>query len=245
VSVAAYSGRRTGGSSSTPTNQPSQNTVVVVNGKEQNVGTETHTTEAGKTVVTVEVNNTAIESKLDDVIKNNITGEGNIIQVSVADTKSEVVKIELTGDIVKKLEENTFDVSVRRDTVEYVIPAKELTISNVAKEVGVAEASLKEIKVEVQITKLDDTVVAKYNEVAKANGATIIFPPTAFEIVAKTTNAAGKTEDVKISKFSNYVERIMEIPSDLDPSKITTGIVFNPDGTYSHIPTNVYQKDGK
>lgn len=168
-----------------------------------------------------------------------------MIQIPIADTKSDVVKVELTGDIVKQLETNTFDVSVKRDVVEYVIPAKELTISNIAKELGVAETSLKDIKVEVKITKLDDSVVAKYNEVAKGNGATIVFPPTAFEVVAKTTNAAGKIEDVKINKFSNYVERVMEIPAGVDSSKITTGIVFNADGTYSHVPTDVFHKDGK
>ncbi|GAB6107384.1 hypothetical protein [Fusibacter bizertensis] len=42
-----------------------------------------------------------------------------------------------------------------------------------AKELGVAETSLKDIKVEVKITKLDELVVSRYNEVAKENGATI------------------------------------------------------------------------
>jgi hypothetical protein len=31
----------------------------------------------------------------------------------------------------------------------------------------------------------------------------------------------------------------------VDPSKITTGIIINPDGTVSHIPTEVFEKDGK
>ncbi|GAB6110157.1 Ig-like domain-containing protein [Fusibacter bizertensis] len=221
------------------------NVNVIVNGKIENAGTETASTENGKRTVTVAVNNKTIESKIEEAVKSNTTGQQNVIQVKVADTKSDVVKVELTGDIVKQLENNTFDVSIKRDAVEYVIPAKELTISNVAKELGVAETSLKDIKVEVKITKLDELVVSRYNEVAKENGATIVFPPTAFEVVAKTTNAAGKTEDVNIAKFSNYVERVMEIPDGVDPSKVTTGVVFNADGTYSHVPTDVYQKDGK
>ncbi len=232
-----------GGGGSTATGQSTAN--IVVNGKTENAGTETTSTESGKSTVTVAVDNKTIESKIEEAVKTNITGQQNVIQVPVSDTKSEVVKVALTGDIVKQLETNTFDVSVKRDAVEYIIPAKELTISNVAKELGVAETSLKDIQVEVKITKLEDSIVAKYNEVAKENGATIVFPPTAFEVVAKTTNAAGKTEDVKISKFSNYVERVMEIPSGVDPSKITTGIVFNADGTYSHVPTDIYQNNGK
>ena len=245
VNVASSSSSGGGGGSSTTGTSGTGAVEVVVNGKTENAGTETNSTEDGKTVLTVAVNNSVIESKIEEAVKTNTTGQQNVIQVPVADTKSDVVKVELTGDIVKQLETNTFDVSVKLDAVEYIIPAKELTISNVAKELGVAETSLKDIKVEVQITKLDDAVVAKYNEVAKENGATIVFPPTAFEVVAKTTNAAGKTEEVKINKFTNYVERVMEIPAGVDPSKITTGIVFNSDGTYSHVPTDVYQKDGK
>ncbi|WP_379136706.1 S-layer homology domain-containing protein [Paenibacillus sp. sgz500958] len=238
------SGSSDGGIITTPTIQTGA-VNVVVNGKTENAGTETNSTENGKSTVTVAVNNKVIESKIDEAVKNNSTGQQNVIQIPITDTKSDMVKVELTGDIVKQLETNTFDVSVKRGAVEYIIPAKELTISNVAKELGVAETSLKDIKVEVQITKLDDLVVAKYNEVAKANGVQLVFPPTAFEVVAKTTNATGKTDDVKISKFLNYVERVMEIPAGVDPSKITTGIVFNPDGTYSHVPTSLNQKDGK
>ena len=242
----ASSGGSGGGGGSSTTAPAGNGTVnVIVNGKTESAGTETNSTENGKSTVTVAVNNKAIESKIEEAVKSNTTGQQNVIQVPVADKKADVVRVELTGDIVKQLETNTFDVSVKRDAVEYVIPAKELTISNVAKELGVAETSLKDIKVEVKITKLDDLVVAKYNEVAKENGATIVFPPTSFEVVAKTTNAAGKTEDVKINKFSNYVERVMEIPAGVDPSKVTTGVVFNADGTYSHVPTDVYQKDGK
>ena len=248
ITVTRASASGGGGGSSSTTTQPSQgttqNTVVVVNGKEQNVGKETQKMEDGKSTVTVAIDNKAVVSKIDDAIKNNITGTGNVIQVPVTDTKSEVAKVELTGDIVKKLEDNTFDVSVKRDNVEYVIPAAEFTISKVAENLGVLEKDLEDIKIEVQITKLDETVVAKYNEVAKVNGAELIFPPVSFEVVAKTIKADGSTEQVGISKFSNYVERVMEIPSSVDSSKITTGIVFNPDGTYSHVPTDIFQKNG-
>lgn len=97
----------------------------------------------------------------------------------------------------------------------------------------------------MKITKLDEKVVEKYNEVAKANGAELVFPPVEFEIVAKTTKIDATTQEQPINKFNNYVEGVMEIPAGVDSSKITTGIVFNSDGTYSHVPTEVYQKDGK
>ncbi len=104
------SGGSSGSSGSTTTSRSSQGTaIVIVNGKEQDAGKEVKTTEDGKSTMTVKVNNKVIESKIDEVIKNNTSGTGNIVQVSVADTTSEVVKVELAGDIVKKLEENLLD----------------------------------------------------------------------------------------------------------------------------------------
>ncbi|MBF4695975.1 S-layer homology domain-containing protein [Fusibacter sp. Q10-2] len=230
----------------TPTTQPSQESAsVIINGKEQEVGKEIKKIENGKLTVTIEVNNTVMTSKINETIKNNIAKTKNSIQVIITDTKTDVAKVELTGDIIKKLEENIFNVSVKRDNVEYVIPAEEFTIDKVAENLGVLEKDLESIKIEVRITKLDETMVAKYNVKAKANGAELVFPPTAFELDAKITKDDGTTEKVEISKFSNYVERVMEIPVSVDPNKITTGIVFNMDGTYSHIPTVIFQRNGK
>lgn len=219
--------------------------MVIVNGNEQNAGTETKTVRSGVTTVVVTVDNTVIDSKIDEAIKNNPGGAGNGVEIPVTDTDSPAASVALTGDIVKKLEQNAFDVSVRRDNVAYVIPAQEFNISNTAQRLGVSETELQDIKVEVNIRNLDEAVVEKYREVADANGAELIFPPVAFEVVAETVNADGTTSRLPVDRFTNYVQRVMEIPAGVDPSKVTTGIVFNADGTYSHVPTEVYQENGK
>jgi len=41
------------------------------------------------------------------------------------------------------------------------------------------------------------------------------------------------------------VERTIEIPDGIDPGKITTGIILNEDGTFSHVPTIITLIDGK
>jgi len=250
--LAASSGGGGGGGSSDSGSPPApgptagQNPVIViVNGVEQNAGIVTQLTEGGQSVTVVTVNNQIIESKIDEAIRNNPTGEGNVFQVPVADRTAEAVRIQLTGDIIQKLADNSFEVSILKDNVEYRIPAEEFSIGKVAADLGVSPNNLRDITVEVRITQLDQAVVDKYNEMAQANGAQLIFPPVSFEVVARVTNADGTTSEVEISRFSNYVERVMEIPPGVDPSKITTGIVFNPDGTYSHVPTEVFQQDGK
>jgi hypothetical protein len=230
----------------TETPKPSEGAVIVIiNGQEQNAGKETKTTVSGQTVVTVEVDNKIIESKIEDAIKDNTQGSTNVLQVLITNQNADVVKVQLTGDIVKKLEANAFNVSIKRSNVEYVIPAEELTISKLAESLTVLDKNLQDIKIEVQITNLPQSVVNQYTEIAKGNGAELVFPPVAFEVVAKTILPDGKTGEVAINKFSNYVERIMEVPASVDPSKVTTGIVFNSDGTYSHVPTEVFQKEGK
>ncbi len=48
-----------------------------------------------------------------------------------------------------------------------------------------------------------------------------------------------------VLKFNGYVERTVAIPDGVNPSKITTGVVLNKDGTFSHVPTTVVLEDGK
>ena len=50
---------------------------------------------------------------------------------------------------------------------------------------------------------------------------------------------------MEVSKFNAYVERLIALPEGVAPSGITTGVVLNPDGTFSHVPTAVAMIDGK
>lgn len=169
--------------------------------------------------------------------------EQNIVQANLSGKESEVDLVELTGDLVKKLEALDSNISVKRQDIEYVIPAEDFTISKVAERFSIKEKDLKDIKIEIKIGKLDKTTVEKYNEIVKSNGGELIFSPVSFEVVAKITREDGKTQTEEISKFNNYVSRIIKIPSNVDIKKITTGIVFNQDGTYQHVPTEVFKKD--
>ena len=234
-----------GSSSSSPGSKGAGNSLVTVNGKSTSAGTEIRTTTDGISTNKVQVNNEVVNNKIKEAIEDHSTNVVNTIQISSSDKDSEVLSFELTGDTVKKLEENDFEVSVNNNDVEYIIPAKEFTISKVAEALNIIEKDLQKIKVEVRITKSDDKAIEQYNQMAKANGSELVFPPVSFEVVANTTRTDGSTGKVVISKFSNYVERVMEIPAGVDRNKITTGVVFNQDGTYSHVPTQVLPKDGK
>lgn len=75
---------------------------------------------------------------------------------------------------------------------------------------------------------------------ASRNSYQIVVKPVEFSI---TCTYSGKTVDV--SNFNGYVERTVAIPDGIDPSRITTGIVLNADGTFSHVPTAIIVIGGK
>ncbi len=79
-----------------------------------------------------------------------------------------------------------------------------------------------------------------FEETANRGGYQLVVKPVEFEITC--TNG---DQTVEVSRFNGYVERTIEIPDGIDPSKITTGIVLNADGTFSHVPTQIVVIDGK
>lgn len=153
------------------------------------------------------------------------------------------VKTVLTGDVVKRMEDERYKLSITADDVSYLIPAKEIAISQVAKLLNIKENSLASIEVQVSIKKLDGPESVDLINKLKKEPFEVIFPPVAFDILAKTTDYQGKVNEVKISRFNDYVERVLELPANIDPQKITTGIVLGEDGSFEHIPTLVFKKN--
>ncbi len=230
-------------------NQGQENTIVVINGQEEKAGKENITEESGEKTVVVKVDSEVINNKIKEVIndQNQATGEEqeeNIIEVPILTQDAKKVTTTLTGDIVKKMDENDFNLSITSNDINYVIPAKEVGIENIAQNLGVSSDQLEKIEVEVKIERVDEALAKKIEESAKAKDYEIVFQPVNFEVVAKTKTNTGEEKEVTVSKFNQYVQRVMKIPESIDPSKITTGIVYNQDGTFSHIPTEVFMKDG-
>lgn len=239
----------TGGSSSTPTPPSSNdNTIIKVNGEDQRIGTESKSTENGVSKVEVSVNSGTMEKVIDAAIQANNanpTGTSNLVEINVVDQTADIAVVSLTGEIVKKLDQNNFDVLIKKGDVAYNIPAKELTVDAVAQKLGVSQERLQDIKFEIQIKQFSKQQQEMYANQIKANNGQMLIPPMAFDVVAKVMRTDGTSEDVVIKSFEQYVERIFEIPSTLNPNEITTGIVFNDDQTYNHVPTNIFVKDGK
>jgi len=241
--------RSGGGGSSTQTPEPELEQIgvqVFINQQEETAGIETVTEENDRTIVEIELQVDLMNQILDEVIKEQEENRQNLANIfAVTNNGSDKLYVRLTGDVVKKMEDNAFRLSVKLDEINYVIPAKEIGIIRAAEELGIPIENLRQIDVEVIIDKADDVVLNRITESAAAEDYEIVFQPVNFTIVAKTMLANGEEKKVTVSTFTQYVERVIELPSGVDPSKITTGTVYNPDGTFSHVPTYVYLENRK
>ncbi len=230
-------------------NAQKENTIVIVNGQEEKAGKESITEKSGEKTVEVKIDSDVIDAKIEEVIRSQSQDMGeiqseNIIKVPILTKEAKKMTTILTGDIVKKMDENNFNLSIVSEAINYVIPLKEVGIENVAKSLEVEANKLKEIELKVIINKVDEKITKEIEERAKGKDYEIVFPPVSFEVVAKIKIPTGEEKQVTVSKFNQYVQRVIRLPEGVDPSKITTGIVYNKDGTFSHVPTCVFMKDG-
>ena len=63
--------------------------------------------------------------------------------------------------------------------------------------------------------------------------------------VAFTITATYNGKNVEVDRFESYVQRVIEIPSGVDPKTITTAVVMEANGAQRHVPTEVYSESGK
>ena len=130
-------------------------------------------------------------------------------------------------------------LEIKTGTVSYTLPASQINIDNVSSQLG-SQVALKDIKVSVSIAEPPANTVKIVEDTANKNSYQLVVKPVEFTI---TCTSGNKTVDV--SRFNGYVERTVAIPDGIDPSKITTGIVLNSDGTFSHVPTSIVVINGK
>ncbi|MBN7773539.1 S-layer homology domain-containing protein [Clostridium aminobutyricum] len=206
---------------------------IVVNGKAQSAGkSETVTGADGKTTTTVTVDSDKLKSLL-SAEKN-----GAKVTIPVADSAS-TAEGRLTGEMVKSMEDKRATLIIQRGASSYTLPAAEINISEISRQLGTS-VSLSDITVSVKISEPSNAMAKMVETAEQSKGFTVVAPAVDFTI---TCTYGGKS--VTSSSFNAYVERTIAIPAGVDPSKITTGIVVEPNGTVYHVPTRVTVIDGK
>ncbi|MEK3826979.1 S-layer homology domain-containing protein [Paenibacillus sp. FSL K6-1558] len=206
--------------------------VVLVNGKEERIGKSVASKEGERTVTTITVDQKQLDTKL------NAEGQGAVVTIPVS-AESNIIIGELTGQMIKKMEDKQAILVVKTGNASYSIPAQQLDIDSISRQLG-STGTLEDIKLSLRIASPEATMMKVAEDTAKQNAFTLVAPSIDFTVKAEY---AGKSVD--INKFNVYVERSIALPEGIDPSKITTGIVTDPDGSVRHVPTKVTLENGK
>ncbi|MDD9269540.1 immunoglobulin domain-containing protein, partial [Paenibacillus sp. GCM10023248] len=219
---------------STPTTPEKTNTDVdiLVNGKAENAGTATTTQRNGQTITTVFVDQKKLEDKL-------ATEGQNAVVVIPVNNKSDMVIGSLNGQMVKNMEDEQAVLEIKTDRATYTIPAQQININTISEQVGKSVA-LQDIEVQIEIAVPTTDMVNVVENAAAKGTFTLVAPPLNF-----TVRGTYGDKTIEVSKFNAYVKRTIALPDVVDPSKITTGIVVEPDGTVRHVPTKIVVIDGK
>ncbi|WP_336789160.1 S-layer homology domain-containing protein [Paenibacillus sp. MMO-177] len=202
---------------------------VIVDGKEQGESaTLSSVVVNGRVVTTISVDNEKVAQQLK---QNQI----KTLTLPVEGSR-EVVVGELNGQLVKLMENRDAALVIQTNQASYTLSASQMNIDLVASQLG-AGTALQDIKIHVTISAVKDKQGVE--QAAANSGADLIATPVQFEV---TASYGGKS--VTIDRFSNYVNRTIEIPDGVDPSHITTGVVMASDGTVTHVPTLITQSGG-
>ncbi|KRF10021.1 hypothetical protein ASG89_00255 [Paenibacillus sp. Soil766] len=214
------------------TESQNQSVEILVNGKVESAGIATTTTRDGQIVTTVVVDQQKVEEMLAT------EGQGVVIKIPV-NIQSDVIVGELNGQMVKNMEHKQAVVEIKTKNATYTLPAQQINISAITDQLG-QDVTLQDIKVQIEIGEPVADMAKVVENTAASGEFTLVVPPLDFTI--KVTS--GSTT-IEISKFNAFVERTIAIPDEVDPNKITTGVVVEPDGTVRHVPTKVIKVDGR
>jgi uncharacterized repeat protein (TIGR02543 family) len=226
------SGGNNGGSTGGTTAPANDAVIVLVNGKEEKIGKSAASAEGERTVTTITVDQQQLEAKLE------AEGQGAVVTIPVS-ADSDIIVGELNGQMIKNMEDKQAVLVVKTGNASYTLPALQLDIDSISKQLG-STVALEDIKVQIRIAAPEAAMVKVAADAAEQNALTLVAPSIDFTV--KATHA-GKAVDV--TKFNVYVERSIALPEGIDPNKITTGIVTEPDGPVRHVPTKITVESGK
>lgn len=215
-----------GGSTTTPTTPeaPKGNLGVTLNGNDNPFATGTVSTSNGRTVTSVKVD----QGKLNDAISQ---GTGQKLAIH-SPNEGDMTVDGLTADILKQLADKGASLEISNLLAIYPVPVGKINLSSVASQLD--NAALSDIGVRIDIKRASEDVIASAKSKAAAAGYELLVDPVDLDL---TFTHDGQT--VRSGQLNEYAVKYIALPAGVDPNRITTGVVVNPDGSVYHLPTVV------
>jgi alpha-tubulin suppressor-like RCC1 family protein/alpha-acetolactate decarboxylase len=217
---------------SAPARSTTEGIEVLINGKPEQAGIAATTEKNGRTIRTI----TLDPKKLGDRLQ--AEGSRSVITIPFS-TPSDVMIGVLNGQMIKDMEVKQQTIEIRTEKATYTLPALQINIDAISERIG-REVDLEQIQIEIEISEPTEEQLKIVENAVHQGAYTLVVPPLNFSVRASYGDVT-----VDVSKFNAYVSRTFAIPDGVDPNKITTGVVIDPDGTVRHVPTKIDLIDGK
>ncbi|MBT2761264.1 S-layer homology domain-containing protein [Paenibacillus sp. ISL-20] len=217
------------GTVSTP-NTNSSGVTTTVNGKDSSFATSTTKTDGEGNHTTVQVDS----GKLSNILAQ---GDGQKLAIRVpvgGDTKVQG----LTAADIKKLADTGSTLEIEDLLAIYPVPGKQLDLDAIAKQSN--NAKLEDIAVRINIKRSPQDLTDGARKKAAAEGYELLVTPVDLDL---TFTHGDKT--VRSGELNGYAPKYIALPEGIDPNRITTGVIVNPDGSVFHVPTVVTKIDNR
>ncbi|WP_405159181.1 S-layer homology domain-containing protein [Paenibacillus sp. FSL H8-0283] len=200
---------------------------IYVNGqKQEQSATASTSTVNNQVTTTVHVDN--------DKVINQIGSGLKTLLLPITGTGKGAVVGELNGKLVKTMEGSNAEVVIQTDSGTYTLPANQIQVDQILNQFG-STVPLEDITIQIAIVPSATSKQTAIQAAAdKLENTTVIAAPIDFEV-----KAIWNGQQVNVDRFNSYVERSITLPEGVDGSKITTGVVLQPDGSLLHVPTKV------
>lgn len=217
------------GTGGTGTSNPTD-IVSSVNGKDEDFAKATSDKSGDRTLTNVDID----ADKLAELVSQE-NGQKFVIRVP---NDGDVEAEGLTAELIKRLADTGSSLEIGSLLAVYPIPGGQLNLDDIAKKLN--NAALGDIAVHVEIKRASEALIDSAEAEAKAQGYELLVPPVELKL---SFSSQGLT--VGADRLNGYAAKYIALPEGIDPNRITTGVVVNPDGTVFHLPTVVTKIDNR
>ncbi|WP_017813315.1 S-layer homology domain-containing protein [Paenibacillus shenyangensis] len=219
----------TGGTTPTTPSSPTTETPLADSVTKETIATVIREQQNGIPVARIRVNSNQAIQSLDNSDRNRL--------VIPAPTDVSNVRTELDGTLAKWLDDRNGTVEIQSERGQYILPAKQMNVTALTSQNNTA-ANLQNLQYTITISPAGTAQSQGLQSAASTRNVKLIDATTTnFGVTASMDGA-----QVTVPNFEQYAQRLIPLPEGFDPSRITTGIIYNEDqSSFMHVPTRVTQ----
>ncbi|MDQ0723553.1 hypothetical protein QF049_004814 [Paenibacillus sp. W4I10] len=144
----------------------------------------------------------------------------------------------LTLETLKQLVDQGSKLNISNPLAIYPVPGGKMDLNGVSGQLG--NAALNDIDVHINIARSSDTLIDSAETRAASQGYELLVTPVDLDL---TFTKDGQT--VRSGLLNGYAPKYIALPEGIDPNRITTGVIINPDGSIFHVPTVITKVDSR